>query len=66
MKSSHGLLPVFDDPNLVSDAGLAPVTALAEEAGLSKLVTEHVAPFSPYREVKTRTVLAGMLTGRTR
>lgn len=63
MRSSHGLLPVFDDPNLVSDAGLAPVLALAEKAGLSDLVTEHVAPFSPYRQVKTRTIVAGMLAG---
>lgn len=63
MKASHGILPVFDDPNLVSDAGLSPVLALAEKAGLSDLVTEQVAPFVPYRQVKVRTMLAGMLAG---
>ncbi|MBE1604790.1 IS1380 family transposase [Actinopolymorpha pittospori] len=35
--------PVFDDQNLVSCAGLAPVMALAERAGLSELVDERVA-----------------------
>ena len=34
----------FDDPNLVSHAGLVPVMALAERAGLPKLVAEHVRP----------------------
>nr|WP_202897522.1 IS1380 family transposase [Actinopolymorpha pittospori] len=35
--------PVFDDQNLVSCAGLVPVMALAERAGLSELVDERVA-----------------------
>jgi hypothetical protein len=34
----------FDDPNLVSHAGLVPVMALAERAGLGELVAEHVRP----------------------
>ena len=34
----------FDDPNLVSHAGLVPVMALAERAGLGDLVAEHVRP----------------------
>ncbi len=35
----------FDDPNLVSHAGLVPVMALAERAGLPEnLVAEHVRP----------------------
>jgi hypothetical protein len=34
----------FDDPNLVSHAGLVPVMALAERAGLHDLVAEHVRP----------------------
>jgi hypothetical protein len=34
----------FDDPNLVSQAGLVPVMALAQGAGLAALVTEHVRP----------------------
>src|SRR5260370_40862052 len=32
----------FDDPNLVSRAGLVPVMALAERCGLADLVREHV------------------------
>jgi Transposase DDE domain group 1 len=35
--------PLFDDENLVSYAGLVPVMALAEQAGLSELVEERVA-----------------------
>ena len=34
----------FDDPHLVSHAGLVPVMALAERAGLPDLVAEHVRP----------------------
>lgn len=34
--------PIFDDENLVSYAGLAPVMALAERAGLSELIGERV------------------------
>ena len=34
--------PVFDDDNLVSFAGLAPMMALAERAGLSELIGERV------------------------
>lgn len=35
--------PLFDDENLVSCAGLVPVMALAEQAGLSELVSSKVA-----------------------
>jgi hypothetical protein len=35
--------PVFDDENLVSCAGLVPVMALAERAGLSGLISSRVA-----------------------
>jgi len=34
----------FDDPNLVSHAGLVPVMALAQRAGLADLIAEHVRP----------------------
>lgn len=34
--------PLFDDEHLVSSAGLAPVMALAEQAGLSQLVAKRV------------------------
>jgi hypothetical protein len=33
---------VFDEQNLVSAAGLVPVLELAEQAGLSRLINEHV------------------------
>jgi hypothetical protein len=32
----------FDEPDLVSRAGLAPVMALAERAGLGDLAADHV------------------------
>jgi hypothetical protein len=41
--SAAGLVPVvFDEPNLVSAAGLVPVVALAESAGLADLAEEHL------------------------
>lgn len=46
MQLSHaaaGVDVVFDDPNLIADAGLVPVVALAEQIGLPALVAEHVA-----------------------
>ena len=33
----------FDDPDLISDAGLVPVIALAEQVGLPELVLDHLA-----------------------
>ncbi|HZW43585.1 MAG TPA: IS1380 family transposase [Dermatophilaceae bacterium] len=45
MKLQHGWSRAtvsFDDENLVSCAGLAPVMALAEQAGLSELITDRV------------------------
>ena len=42
MRVCHGFTTVFDDPNLVSCAGLAPVLQLAERAGLQRLVGVHV------------------------
>jgi hypothetical protein len=43
MRVSHGLTAVFDDPNLVSSAGLVPVLLrLADRAGLDRLVAAHV------------------------
>ena len=46
MQLSHTLRAtstLFDDPNLVSDAGLVPVVALAESAGLGDLADEHLS-----------------------
>jgi hypothetical protein len=42
MRVSHSFLAIsatFDDPNLVSCAGLAPTMALAQRAGLTDLVS---------------------------
>jgi Transposase DDE domain group 1 len=46
--------PLFDDEHLVSEAGLIPVMALAEQAGLSELVAERV------RLAETRVASAGV------
>jgi hypothetical protein len=54
---------VFDDANLVSFAGLAPVLALAERAGLSELVAEKVRIDPAATKVKSAGVHpAGKLT----
>jgi len=45
MRLSHDppkISACFDDPNLVSRAGLVPVMGLAERAGLAALAREHV------------------------
>jgi hypothetical protein len=45
MRLSHDPLRIsacFDDPNLVSRAGLVPIVSLAERAGLHALVRRHV------------------------
>jgi hypothetical protein len=52
---------LFDEPNLVSAAGLVPVMELAEQAGLSRLIGEHVE--LPSTRVKSGAVNpAGKLT----
>ena len=63
MRASHVFTPVSDDPNLVSAAGVVAVLELAERAGLSELLWEHLSVPSPNRVLKTRTVIAGMLAG---
>jgi hypothetical protein len=55
--------PVFDDPNLVSDAGLAPVLRLAESAGLHDLLDEQLSVASPNATAKATSVVGGMLAG---
>ncbi|MFC5999906.1 IS1380 family transposase [Quadrisphaera sp. GCM10027208] len=62
MKPSHTIRPVFDDPNLVSSAGLVPALRLAETAGLYDLLEEVTVP-SPNAAVKAACVVAGMLAG---
>ena len=56
----------FDDPNLVSHAGLVPVMALAERAGLGELVAEHVRPGGECgvnAHLKVPCLVAGMAAG---
>jgi hypothetical protein len=56
----------FDDPNLVSRAGLVPVMALAQRAGLAGLVGEHVRPGGECgvnAPVKIGCLVAGMAAG---
>jgi hypothetical protein len=73
VKLPHGwsrVTPAFDDANLVSHAGLVPVMALAEQAGLSRLITERVsirATQVPSAGVnpagKLTSIIAGMAAG---
>ena len=56
----------FDDPNLVSRAGLVPVMALAQRAGLAGLVAEHVRPGGECgvnAHLKVPCLVAGMAAG---
>lgn len=56
----------FDDPNLVSHAGLVPVMALAHRAGLGDLVAEHVRPGGECgvnAHLKIPCLVAGMAAG---
>jgi hypothetical protein len=56
----------FDDPHLVSQAGLVPVMALAQRAGLGELAGEHVRisrPCGVNAQVKIGCLVAGMIAG---
>jgi hypothetical protein len=56
----------FDDPNLVSRAGLVPVMALAQRAGLAGLVAEHVRigrRCGVNADLKVPGIVAGMIGG---
>ena len=56
----------FDDPNLVSRAGLVPVMALAQRAGLGGLVARHVQiarRCGVNAPVKVPGIVAGMIGG---
>lgn len=66
MRVCHGFGAAFDDPNLVSCGGLAPVLALAERAGLHRLAGEHVRVGrrgGGFAEVKVPALVAGMVAG---
>jgi len=68
----HGLAKIhasFDDPNLVSRAGLVPVMALAQRAGLAALAGEHVAiagRCGVNAQLKVACLVAGMVAGADR
>ncbi len=69
MRLLHGLAKIhasFDDPNLVSRAGLIPVMALAHRAGLAALADEHVAiadRCGVNAHLKVPCLVAGMVAG---
>ncbi len=66
MRVCHGLAAAFDDPNLVSCAGLAPVLQLAERARFQQLVVDHVTIDKPggcNAHLKIASLVAGMVAG---
>jgi len=69
MRLLHGLAKThasFDDPHLVSRAGLVPVMALARRAGLADLVAERVRPGGDCgvnAHLKVPCLVAGMAAG---
>ena len=69
MRLLHGLAKIhatFDDPHLVSRAGLVPVMALAQRAGLGDLVAEHVRidhRCGVNAQLKVACLAAGMIAG---
>jgi hypothetical protein len=62
VKASHTIRPVFDDPNLVSAAGLFPALQLAGAAGLYDLFGS-LSVASPNPVAKATSVVGGMLAG---
>jgi len=57
---------VFDEPNLVSTAGLVPVLALAEAAGLARLAERHLSvptDKGANAGLKVASLVAGMVAG---
>src|SRR6186997_897509 len=69
MRLSHTLARTsvaFDDPNLVSTAGLVPVLALADRAGLRELADEHLSvpgDKGANAGLKVASLVAGMVAG---
>ena len=66
MRVSHSVSASFDDPNLVSCAGLAPVLELAARAGLEDLVAERVRigrRGGGNAQLKVSCLVAGMVAG---
>jgi hypothetical protein len=57
---------VFDDPNLVSSAGLVPLLALARSAGLGRLADQHLSVPTDKGSnagLKVASLVAGMVAG---
>lgn len=66
MRVSHTISAHFDDPNLVSTAGLLPVLGLAEQAGLHELVADRLTvpgPAGANAAAKVPALVAGMVAG---
>jgi hypothetical protein len=66
MQVCHGVSARFDDPNLMSCAGLAPVMALAQRCGLGRLVTQRLTPAgvgAANPAAKVGCLVAGMVAG---
>lgn len=56
----------FDDPNLVSCAGLVPIAALAQHCGLARLADEHLTvptDKGAHAGAKVSALVAGMVAG---
>ena len=66
MRVCHVTSAVFDDPNLVSCAGLAPVVALGQQAGLAALVSSHLtlrADTGVNADLKVGALVGAMVAG---
>lgn len=69
MQASHtrgAVRATFDDPNLVSCAGLVPVMRLAQDAGLHELAEQHMkvpGPAGANAAAKIGSIVAGMAAG---
>ena len=64
--SSRAVSASFDDPNLVSTAGLVPIMKLAQKAGLRALADEWLSvptDKGANAGLKVTSLVAGMLTG---
>jgi hypothetical protein len=63
--TSRATSAVFDDPNLMSSAGLVPVVSLARSAGLGELAQQHltVPDKGANAGLKVSSLVAGMVVG---
>ena len=64
--TSRATSAVFDDPNLVSSAGLVPVLALARSAGLGELAQQQLSvptDKGANAGLKVASLVAGMVAG---